>query len=300
MNQSLSNFEAREAAETVMAMQNQEKRYQAADYLRILDGITDSSVVVDPECRARMCKWCYQSVDFFKLSRNTAHAAMSCFDRFLSTSDGKPFLTNKSLFQLACVTALHISIKVHEPVELDIGLLVQMCRGAYTAEQIIKTEQRMLTALEWAVHPPSPTAIVHQLVALLPQTSTNKQFRQDLLELSCYQTELAIADYALCVMCSPTALALSSVLNALSFIPDITSQTQIWYLKTFVQVTGISGKLRGFDEARIALLEHMKTSKSVLAAEVNYQPETSSMSQTLKKNVLGMLSGLSPVSVLLR
>jgi hypothetical protein len=147
-----SNYDVQDSIDTIMAMKQQEKNYTCRDYL------SESGIVVGEEIRRLMVQWCYQTVDFFKLSRNSVHVAMSCLDRFLCTPEGKPYLMNKSLFQLACITSLHMAIKVHEPVELGVSLLVQLCGGVYTVGQITNTEQCLLNAIRWAVNPPSPKA----------------------------------------------------------------------------------------------------------------------------------------------
>jgi hypothetical protein len=256
------NDVSQDAVERIHAMKRQEKLYFASDYLQmdLQEMVTSSSSrVIDVECRARMSTWCIQAVDYFKLSRETAYAAMSCFDRFLSTSEGRVFLTKKSLFQLACVTSLHIAIKVHEPVELDLALLVQMCRGGYTAEHIICTEQTILHSLQWVVNPTSPKAAVHQLVKLLPESLT-PEAHMDIFDLACHQADLALSDYYLSVLNSPLTVALSSILNACSFVPEVTSQMQMNFLKLVGQQTRITRDVQGINESRSILLEHLYAS----------------------------------------
>jgi hypothetical protein len=145
-----SNYDVQDSIDTIKAMKQQEKNYTCRDYL------SESGVIADEESRRLMVQWCYQTVDFLKLSRNSVHVAMSCLDRFVCTPARKPYLMNKVLYQLACITVLHMAFKVHEPVELGVSMLVQMSTDVYTAGKITDTEQCILNAIRWAVNPPSP------------------------------------------------------------------------------------------------------------------------------------------------
>jgi len=207
-----------ECMEVIKAMKRQEMKYSCCDYLNQADP-TSASVAINEECRSRMCEWCYQTVDYFSLSRSSVHIAMSCLDRFLTTPRGKKYISNRSLYQLACIACLYVTIKVHEPVELGLSVLVELCRGAYSTKQILEAEQSILSALDWAINPPSPKAFIHQYITFLPKT-ISQETRNQILDLACYQADLALSDYKLGVLFSPSKVAFASILNAIAYIPS--------------------------------------------------------------------------------
>ena len=76
------------------------------------------------------------------------------------------------------VTCLYIAIKVHEPVELSLSLLIELCRGAYNQEQILKTENIVLSAIGWAVNPPSSHEFIRYFIDILPDKIQEKQRKE--------------------------------------------------------------------------------------------------------------------------
>mmetsp|Transcript_19071 Transcript_19071/g.31102 ORF Transcript_19071/g.31102 Transcript_19071/m.31102 type:complete len:82 (-) Transcript_19071:19-264(-) len=76
---------------------------------------------------------------------------MSILDRYLSSGKGKSAeaLQNKHKFQLAAITSFYMAVKLHEPVQLGIDMLVKLCRGFYKESAITSLEQDILHSLEW-------------------------------------------------------------------------------------------------------------------------------------------------------
>jgi len=204
-----------DSIEKVYALRCQQMSYAGTNYLN-----EDSCDVIDSLCRTKMCEWCYQTVDFFKLSRHSVHVAMSCLDRFLSTESGHRYMSSKTLFQLACVTSLYTSVKAHEAVELGVSMMVELCRGAYTVEQILETEEKLLAALKWAVNPPTPQSFVIELVNVLPTCISETQ-RKEIIETAQHQCDIASANYDLSVNCEPTIVATASIANSLQAHPTV-------------------------------------------------------------------------------
>jgi len=236
-----SNFikmcKSQDTVATIQAMMTRETNYLSQDYLVQLAPQTSSMLSVDPSCRATMCNWCFQIVDFFKLSRQSVHVAISCMDRFLSTKEGLPYLASRSLFQLANVTCLYIAIKVHEPVELSLSLLIELCRGAYNQEQILKTENIVLSAIGWAVNPPSSHEFIRYFIDILPDKIQEKQ-RKELNEIAAHQADTALMNYNLSVLCNQSVIAIASLINALFVtLPEFGSDREIF----FAQVAQIAG-----------------------------------------------------------
>ncbi len=184
-------------------------------------------VAATASCRMKMCKWCYQVVDYFKFSRETVQIGMSYFDRFLATPQGRRCLEDWCAFQLACITCMYLAIKVHEPMELDASLLCELSRGAYSVPEITHMEKVILQELQWRVNPPTATAFVQHIFSLLPSSYVDN--KSDRLRSAVHQAELSVFDYSLVFTGTSFKIAAAAVLNAIedtaislqSLIPSI-------------------------------------------------------------------------------
>jgi hypothetical protein len=97
---------------------------------------------------------------------------MSLLDRYLSsdTEGAKQVLADKHKFQLAAITAYFIAVKINEPVQLGIDMLVKLCRGFYKESAILDMEKDILFSLEWRISSPTPLDFMRHILALLPST----------------------------------------------------------------------------------------------------------------------------------
>mmetsp|Transcript_21803 Transcript_21803/g.47465 ORF Transcript_21803/g.47465 Transcript_21803/m.47465 type:complete len:290 (+) Transcript_21803:87-956(+) len=129
--------------------------------------------IVDESCRKAIVDWCFIVADSFDLSRETVGIAMSILDRYLS-SNGKgksaEALQSKQTFQLVAITSFYMAVKINEPVQLGIEMLVKLCRGFYTGSTIAATEQDILYSLKWRVciSTTTPMEYVRHFLELLP------------------------------------------------------------------------------------------------------------------------------------
>jgi hypothetical protein len=122
-----------------------------------------------------MANWCFQVVDTLGFSHETVGMTMSLFDRYLSSRRGRSqeVLDSRNMFQLAAITCFYTAVKINEPVELTVDLLVKMCRGFYSGADIIAMEKDILFALEWRVSGPTPMDFVRHIIELLPSCESN-------------------------------------------------------------------------------------------------------------------------------
>jgi hypothetical protein len=211
----------------ILSMKEQEQGYRCDDYLQ------DNSANVDEGCRVKMCEWCNQMVDYFKLSRRTVQVTISCFDRFMATPQGRPCLKDKALFQLACITCLYTMIKTHESMEIDVSLMSELSHDAYSEQRILDMEYTILFALKWRVNPPTVLDFCDKFVQLLP-SHVAPMTRKYVQHLVTVQAELSLVDYSLCMDFNPSEVALASVINALCVatteIPVSSSQSFLMVL----------------------------------------------------------------------
>mmetsp|Transcript_14472 Transcript_14472/g.30468 ORF Transcript_14472/g.30468 Transcript_14472/m.30468 type:complete len:461 (+) Transcript_14472:422-1804(+) len=160
--------------------------------------------------REKICHWSFNVIDHFDLSREVVAISLSLFDRYLATLRNR---CNGSTALLASLTTLHIAIKVHEVRKVKLTTLANLSRGQFGARHIEEMEWKVLTALQWHIHPPTAMAFLSHLLLLLPP-QVNDASKEEIYALSRYITELSVCD-ANFVEVSPSAVAFSAVLNTL-------------------------------------------------------------------------------------
>lgn len=204
----------------IEAMRTQEERsYQVTDYLADLPTLPQHEAPVDEACRQVMAKWCNDIADFCQYSRETAAVAMNCLDRFMNTEEGRNVLLDRSQYQLAAMTALYTSVKVHEHEAMDPKLVSTLSRGAHCAEAVEEMENRMLKAIQWRVNPPTAMAFVRNMLNLVPDHLLGEGERETVVELTQFQIDLATCDYVFSQQLA-SSIAFASLLNAVESVTD--------------------------------------------------------------------------------
>lgn len=145
---------------------------------------------VNDHDRAKMCDWYYEMSDFLKIDRATASRSLTVLDRFMaapvhsmpsarSPSASEAGYTvagavvaasrNRDEYQLAALTALFLSIKLYERLNIQPEHVSYLSRGRYGAEEVVRMEVIMLKALEWRVCRPDKVDYVSAFLgAALP------------------------------------------------------------------------------------------------------------------------------------
>mmetsp|Transcript_26195 Transcript_26195/g.36923 ORF Transcript_26195/g.36923 Transcript_26195/m.36923 type:complete len:365 (-) Transcript_26195:223-1317(-) len=208
---------SREILECLATMRKQERSYNPCiDYLAEHSAYMAaySTEPVNELCRDKMCSWYYQVIDCIKFSRETAAIGLSYLDRFLSTTAGKKSLLSRREFQLAAMTTLYVAIKLHEPIEMDIQLVVHLGRGCYSETEISEKEMDILFALQWKMHSPTPICFASKMVELLPWEVNRNDVAESILTYARHQAQLAVSDYSF-VVYPASQVAFASILNAL-------------------------------------------------------------------------------------
>lgn len=212
---------------TVQAMRSQEAGYTSSDYIHDKER---RSFEITEECRLMMCHWCYQVVDYYRLSREYVQTAMSCLDRFLSTEAGSKYLSSHDDFQLVTVACLYLAIKCHSSTEVDLGVFLNLSRGLFTRTQILKLEMEILESLQWKICPPTAMCFVRGLAMMLLPSATKSEMA-NLQYWAEYQTELAVFDYSLSVKHCQSTVAVACVLNALTLAPGLSKAVRCILLR---------------------------------------------------------------------
>jgi hypothetical protein len=119
--------------------------------------------------------------------------------------------------------SLYTAVKIHEPEVMSSELVSTLSRGAHSPQQVEAMELMILRALGWRVNPPTALSYIRLFLDLLPPALMQPDLKSSLYEICKFQTELAVADFAL-VAIPPSTIAYSSTMNALEslcFDPNI-------------------------------------------------------------------------------
>jgi len=207
--------------ETIHAMRRQEElSYSVVDYLSCLPETTTAlDTPVDASCRCIMAKWCNEISDFCNYKRETVAIAMNCLDRFMSTPSGQEILLDRNLYQLAAMTALYSSVKIHEQEAMDPNLVSSLSRGVHSAQAVEAMESKMLTAIQWRVNPPTAMSFVRSMIDLVPDHLMQSCQKETVVDIAKLQIEMIVNEYDFCTV-NASSVAFACALNAMESVLD--------------------------------------------------------------------------------
>mmetsp|Transcript_12662 Transcript_12662/g.18605 ORF Transcript_12662/g.18605 Transcript_12662/m.18605 type:complete len:361 (-) Transcript_12662:67-1149(-) len=193
----------------------------------------------DELCRAKICTWCYQVADLYKFQREIVAVSMSYLDRFLCTKKDRGVLDNLKDYQLVAMASLFMAIKLHEPLKMNLAQFVALGRGCYDEKEIIATEKRLLTVLDWQIQDPTALAFCVHLLAFLPD-SVHPAAAEATLDYARYQTELAIFNHRL-LSHKLSHVAFAAILNAVKGMSSamLNDDQKEMFLRTVEKHSGI-------------------------------------------------------------
>lgn len=219
------NIKINEIISRIEAMRSQEGNTKRShDYFL-------ESHPVNKQSRKAMINWCNTVADTLSLHRETVSIAFSYLDRYLSSGNGNSsqVVENRHKFQLAAVSCYYVAVKLHEPVQVGVDLVVKLCRNVYSAEDILSTEKEILFSLDWKVSGPTPLDFARYLLELLPetvQTSHAEYILQNAEKHVEYATsEMFYSRY------KPSIVGVGCIMNALEDTEILSSEEQYLFLK---------------------------------------------------------------------
>jgi hypothetical protein len=212
---------AKQNIETIHAMRRQEElAYSVVDYLSYLPMTTTAlDTHVDASCRFIMSKWCNEIADFCNYKRETVAIAMNCLDRFMSTPSGNKILLDRNMYQLAAMTALYSSVKIHEQEAMDPNLVSSLSRGVHSAQAVEAMESKMLTAIQWRVNPPTAMSFVRSMIDLVPDHLMHSCQKETVVDIAKLQIEMIVNEYDFCTV-NASSVAFACALNAMESVMD--------------------------------------------------------------------------------
>jgi Cyclin, N-terminal domain/Cyclin, C-terminal domain len=192
-------------------------------------------------------------------------------------------------FQLAAMTALQLAIKLYDSTVVKLDSMIKLGRGLFTEQDVIDMETKMLNALKWQVHPPTPICFLRQFLRLLPP-SVAPLARYMVAEVTRFIAEISVC---LCkfVDCPSSAVAYAGMLIAMERIDEavlpLWQRQQIFQTMLIAakldhrspQVMDITKRLRLSLEKNVSLQDLMNTIDAQCQAEGYYQlaPDHSDM-----------------------
>ena len=153
---------------------------------------------INPSMREILTDWLIEVHLKFKLLPETLYLTLNLIDRYLSTTS---IYRNK--LQLVGVTAMLIASKYEEIYPPIVSDFVYITDNAYTREEILKMEERMLTNLQFGIHFTSPYRFLERFLTLKNASETEKNFALFMLEGTLIQYQM--------LSYKPSVLAASSL-----------------------------------------------------------------------------------------
>ena len=253
-------------------------------------GSDSNSTAITEVWREKICEWCYQVIDHFDFSREIVAITMNYLDRYLATN-----IVNKKVFQLAAMTALFLSVKIHEPSKLSMSSMIELSRGCFSVQQMVAMEVSLIRGLRWFLHPPTAHSYVQRFLLLVPISEMiTANCLYEVLELSRFLVELSVIDYFF-VTQRPSHIALAAIANAMEAIATIPSQSQAQVLQFLQRMHNIEmGASSSIVDCRDRIQLLFALQGSLAAPSCSTAQGTSS---TATSGVCHRVAGNSPVCV---
>jgi len=181
---------------------------------------------LDETCREAMVSWCFTVCDAFELQRETVWIAFAILDRYLSSGRGESAqaLSDRYTFQLTAITAFYTAVKITEPMQLGMELLLKLCHGYYREEAIIATELEILSALDFRIH--NFTSPIEYARHFLSLADVDELAASRIIQSTRAQLDRATIDYYNFSNFKPSSVAVAILGVALEEI-DILSKNEI-------------------------------------------------------------------------
>lgn len=257
-------------AEVIKNMQRQESTsYRRSDYLRDVQ----RSTVVDSTWRQRIVEWMHGVVDHCGLRRDSVAVAAYYLDLCVE----RGVIESRQHFQLAAMTALQLAIKLYDSTVVKLDSMIKLGRGLFTEQDVLNMETKMLAALQWKVHPPTPTCFLRQFLCLLP-SDVSPTARYMIAEVTRFISEISVCLYKF-VDCPSSVVAFAAMLISMERIDEATLPTwqrqQIFHLMKAIanldqdcmEIQGARERLQAALERNVSIDDLMQTILAQCRAE---------------------------------
>jgi Cyclin, N-terminal domain len=188
-----------DAYETVVALRGKEAAYRTRNYF---SGPTPrrsfkrecTRLVVDPECREKMCEWCYilSECRQFPACREMVAVAFSFLDRYMMQATE----CDRPTFKLAAVTSFYLATKILSTAQISIFSLVELGRGEYSDADVRDMEKELLEKLAWRLSPLTPQGYIRLLMTIFSKEAcVSHALCQKIHDRAIFFAELSVYDH---------------------------------------------------------------------------------------------------------
>ena len=184
---------------------------------------------VDEECREKMVGWCFHIIDSFTYDRELMYFTVSYLDRYLQTVYGWEALESREHFKTAVISSLYLAIKTHHSEVLNPQSLSTLSQ--LPEEDIISTELKILSSLDWKLHPPTPFSYLPIYCSQLQMDEIN----QKVYQVISYQIELSVCYYSYSQV-KPSVISFAALANAVQLF-EIDSSTLLYQLRQMANIS---------------------------------------------------------------
>lgn len=236
-------YYTRDVEDILVVMRQQEMTtYRRRDYLSGNEGF--ATHVVDGAWRQRIVEWMYGVVDHCSLRRDSVAIAAYYLDSCVE----KGLVESRQEFQLAAMTALQLAIKLYDSTMVKLDSMVKLGRGLFTEHDVVNMERKIVSSLEWRLHPPTSICFLRQFLRLLP-ASVAPPTRYLIAEVARFIAEISVC---LCKFISlpPSMIAYAGMLVAIERIDETTLTVDLRD-----QIHGAMSKVADLDHKSILLIE---------------------------------------------
>jgi hypothetical protein len=236
-------YYTRDVEDILVVMRQQEMTtYRRRNYLSGNEGF--ATHVVDGAWRQRIVEWMYGVVDHCSLRRDSV--AIAAY--YLDTCVEKGLVESRQEFQLAAMTALQLAIKLYDSTMVKLDSMVKLGRGLFTEHDVVNMERKIVSSLEWRLHPPTSICFLRQFLRLLP-ASVAPPTRYLIAEVARFIAEISVC---LCKFISlpPSMIAYAGMLVAIERIDETTLTVDLRD-----QIHSAMSKIADLDHKSILLIE---------------------------------------------
>lgn len=158
----------------------------------------DSQPEINERMRAILVDWLIEVHFKFELTSETLYLTINIIDRYLAVRT-----TSRRELQLVGISAMLIASKYEEIWAPEVNDFVCISDRAYTHQQVLEMEKRILGELEWYLTVPTPYVfLVRFIKAAIPDSAMENMVY--------FLAELGMMNYATMVYC-PSMIAASAV-----------------------------------------------------------------------------------------
>merc|ERR1712176_707594 len=120
-------------------------------------------------------------------------------------------------YQLAAMTALYSSVKIHEQEAMDPNLVSTLSRGVHSPQAVEAMESKMLNAIQWKVNPPTAMSFMRSMIDLVPGHLMHPCEKESVLDIAKFQIEMIVNEYDFCTI-NASSIAFACALNAIESV----------------------------------------------------------------------------------